>query len=170
MFKIITMVLIVLISYNTAQANQFENLLVQWVDSYHFKITPNDKKRIVKSAIKYSTYHGVNPILTLAILNVESSFRLNAVSPTGPKCLMQVATSVHKDKIRGRDIFELNTCMDVGVAIIKECGRNNRNIDATLRCYSGYKGNSLLVYQQTVKARYDDFRYLARLAIKNKHT
>lgn len=146
-----------------AKTNNFEKMLSKWVDSYHFKITPHNKNRIIKAAVKYSAAHGVNPILTLSVLNVESAFRENALSSTGPKCLMQVATSWHKDKIKGRDIYELNTCLDVGVAIIKQCAGKNKGIDATLKCYSGYNGDKLKNYQHQVKSRYDDFRNLMKV-------
>lgn len=153
-----------------AKTTHFETMLGKWVDSYHFKLTRHDRNAIIKAAVKYSSVHGVNPVLTLSVLNVESSFRKDALSPTGPKCLMQVATSVHKDKIKGRNIYELNTCLDVGVAVIKWCARNNRGIDATLKCYSGYDGDRLKTYQRLVKSRYDDFRRLAQVNIRTKRS
>lgn len=140
-----------------AMANSFESSLVMWADSYGYHTPTPTKRKIVHAAVHYGRVHGVNPIMTLAVLSVESSYAIKAISPTGPKCLMQVATSWHQDKIGDRNIFDINTCIDVGTQIIKECARNHRGVDRVLQCYSGYQGDALASYISKVKSKYRDY-------------
>lgn len=79
-------------------------------------------ERIVEAAWEAATHTDLDPLLILAIAEVESSFNPKAVSRKNAMGLMQIIPRYHRDKLRaaGGDIFDIEPNMLVGAQIVKE--------------------------------------------------
>ena len=113
--------------------------LTEWVSrNSHNKLTPSQSRPFVEAAFKYSIKHGVDPFLILAVMKKESGFRVKATSSEGAKGPMQVIAFWHKEKIRGRNLQNIDTGVDVGTMVLAEyLEENNGNTFKALKKYSG---------------------------------
>lgn len=94
---------------------------VDWiVANSHAKVAPSKAQRIVNEAISAGSRHGIDPVLILAVMRMESGYRAKVVSSEGATCMMQVMPRYHREKIAGRDLNDLRVCVDVGTRILKE--------------------------------------------------
>ena len=92
---------------------------------------------VYESAAQY----GVDPILVLAVMSVESQFNYRAISPTGPIGLLQVAWSWHKEKSSKDALFDPKTNIKVGTQILKEYrDMSSTEVESLLR-YNGSLGS-----------------------------
>ena len=84
---------------------------------------------------------GLDPMLILAIMAVESSFNPFAQSSVGAQGLMQVMTKVHDEKYTAfggvHAAFDPVTNLRVGVQVLKECIARAGGLEAGLRFYVG---------------------------------
>jgi hypothetical protein len=93
---------------------------------------------VYESSAKY----GIDPILALSVMSVESGFNYKAISPTGPIGLFQIAASWHKDKTTQSALFDPRHNINVGVQILKEYSdKSNTDIETLLR-YNGSLGTA----------------------------
>lgn len=111
--------------------------------------------KIVSAAYANSYSAGINPMLTLAIIYVESKFNKNAKSVEGAIGLTQIIPRFHKDKLKGRNIVKSeHDSIEVGLIILKDClNRFNNDMGLALgKCYSGGGGkkyyNKVVTYQK----------------------
>lgn len=117
----------------------FAMTTVEWVvANSHNKITPTTAHRIVNEAVSAGSRHGVDPVLILAVMRMESGYRAKVVSSEGATCMMQVIPKWHREKIKGRDLADLRVCADVGARVLKEYLDLNRgDVRRALTKYSG---------------------------------
>lgn len=102
------------------------------------KIEAKSIIRIVNAVFKEATKHKLDPFLILGMIKGESTFNPKAKNKSGAKGLMQVIPRYHRDKIRGRDIMQIETNVEVGVQVYVDClNNNNGNMKKASRCYSG---------------------------------
>lgn len=95
-------------------------------------------KRIVNAVFAQAQKHNLDPLLILSTIKHESRFRVQAANPSGAKGLMQVMPRWHRDKIAGRNIFDIETNIEVGTQVLVDClDKFNGVIAKGLRCYSG---------------------------------
>lgn len=95
-------------------------------------------KRIVNAVYAQSQKHGIDPLLILSTIRQESRFKVQAKSSHGAKGLMQVMPRWHQDKIAGRNIFNIETNIEVGTQILVDClDKNKQQVSKALNCYSG---------------------------------
>ncbi len=85
---------------------------------------------------------GIDPLLIVAIMAVESSFNPRAVSPVGALGLMQVMPQYHQDKMgsrRGRNqaLFEPEFNVHVGTMVLDEGLRRYGSMQRALQYYNG---------------------------------
>lgn len=113
--------------------------LSQWVTTSTKETVPvSEAAAIVKAVYQYSKEHNVDPLLLLSMMRHESGFQKKAKSRGGAKGLMQVIPYWHRDKIKGRNIFDTAVNIDVGTQVIDQClVKYNDNVKQALRCYSG---------------------------------
>lgn len=100
--------------------------------------------RIVTAAYKEGARIGVSPLILLAIIEKESSFRPNIINFYGAVGLMQVVPRYHKDKLQSSadqatsalQSPEIN--LHVGSQILREYLTHKRgDLSAALKKYSG---------------------------------
>lgn len=125
---------------------------VSWLEYSNPKVDSYKAQAIIASVYAHSVSNELDPRLVLAIIKTESNFITSANSKDGSKGLMQVMARVHKDKIKGRNIFDINTSIEVGTIILKDCVvKHNSNLLKALNCYSG--GGSQKYYNKVNKNR-----------------
>lgn len=84
---------------------------------------------------------GVDPLLIIAVMAVESRFNPIAESVMGAKGLMQIIPKYHTDKFRDfggvKQVFDPETNILVGSQIIKEYMVRAGNLNSALQMYGG---------------------------------
>lgn len=100
------------------------------------KVSYTQAVNIVKAVYKHSFDQEVDPSLIFKIIQTESTYDPKAIG--GPSIgLMQVIPYWHKDKIQGRNLFNVDTNIEVGVKIFKEyLEKSNGNIRKALWRYN----------------------------------
>lgn len=103
-----------------------------------WRVSPDIGKIIVKSVMKHSGKHGIDPYLIMAIIEQESGYRHHVKATTGSSGLMQVVSYWHRDKIAGRNIMDINVNVEVGSQILKDCMNRRKTMKGILgSCYNG---------------------------------
>ena len=112
-------------------------------------IIARDGKLPLEIAKKYAVWvyeasakYGVDPVLALSVMSVESGFNYKAISPTGPIGLFQIASSWHKDKTTQPALFDPRNNINVGVQILKEYSDKSHTDVETLLRYNGSLGSA----------------------------
>jgi soluble lytic murein transglycosylase-like protein len=84
---------------------------------------------------------GIDPLLIVAIMGVESSFNPRAVSNMGAQGLMQVIPKYHQDKIGarrgGNALFDPEFNVHVGTQVLHEGLRRYGSLQRALQYYNG---------------------------------
>lgn len=103
-----------------------------------YKVAAKDIVRMVNAVFKEATKHNLDPFLIIGMIKTESTFKPSISNRSGAKGLMQVIPRYHRDKIRGRNIMNIETNVEVGVQVYADClSNNNYNMKKASRCYSG---------------------------------
>ncbi len=106
------------------------------------KVAARDIVRMVNAVFKEATRHSLDPFLLVSLVGIESRYQARAASKAGARGLMQVIPRWHRDKIKGRDIMNIETNIEVGSQILADClDNNNGNLKKASRCYSGNAKN-----------------------------
>ncbi|THF57688.1 lytic transglycosylase domain-containing protein [Pseudothauera rhizosphaerae] len=99
---------------------------------------------------------GIDPLLVVAVIAVESSFNPYAESHVGAQGLMQVIPRFHMDKIgaeAGEDaLFDPELNVRVGTLVIHEGLRRFGSLQAALQYYGGARGDPEAAYYRRVMA------------------
>lgn len=125
------------------------------------KVTHAQAVKIVKAVYKHSFEQQVDPDIIFKIIQVESTYNQKAKGGSAIG-LMQIIPYWHKDKIKGRSLYNVDTNVEVGVKIYKEyLGRSNGNIRKALWRYNAsatkkrYAEKVLRLSDQETYARID---------------
>lgn len=139
----------VLLSFNLftpAQAVELNHtkqaIIKMIVEETRNKVSLKDVKRIVNAVFKESDKQNVDPFLIVAVLGVESTFNPSASNKSGARGLGQVIPKWHRDKIRGRDIMNIETNVEVSTQVFVDCLDKGKNsIYKASGCYSSNAKN-----------------------------
>ena len=122
------------------ELNRQQAAVAQWL-SRRYRVAPEPISRLVQEAWHVGARAGLDPMLILAIMAVESSFNPFAQSSVGAQGLMQVMTKVHDEKYSAfggvHAAFDPVTNLRVGVQVLKECIARAGSLEAGLRFYVG---------------------------------
>ena len=83
------------------------------------KVTHTQAVRIVKAVHKHSFEQQVDPDIIFKIIQTESTYNPKARGGASVG-LMQIIPYWHRDKIQGRNLYNVDTNIEVGVRIFKE--------------------------------------------------
>ena len=123
--------------------------------------------RVTSLVYQESRAHGIDPKLMLALVATESSFNPKSLSTTGAKGYTQVIPRWHRDKIKGRDIWDISVNIEVGVKVLKECFRRNKTEYSALACYNGaVTPDKAIAYKQSIDRH--KTKFLATIASNNR--
>ena len=130
--------------------------------SRKYKVASDATEQLVSGAFDAGQQVGVDPLLILAVMAVESRFNPIAESVRGAKGLMQVIPRFHQDKLGehgGADsVLDPMTNILVGARILKEYTRRAGSLEAGLQLYSGGLSDTSSQYAQKVMAEMDRLR------------
>lgn len=106
-------------------------------DTSNKAVSQNQAIKIVESITLSSEKHGVNPVLVFAVASVESKFKARAKSKAGAVGVMQVMPKIHKKKFAGRNVYAVETNIDVGVKVLKDFKQQYKTLNLALLGYNG---------------------------------
>jgi soluble lytic murein transglycosylase-like protein len=124
----------------SAQAKALRNYLGR-----KYRIAESVAGAIVNTVFIMAKERGLDPQLVLAVIAIESRYNPFAESHVGAQGLMQVLTSVHKDKFSAFEegiTAAINPIANiwVGTAILDNCINRRGSVAGGLACYVGATG------------------------------
>lgn len=119
-----------------------------------YKVAQDAAGEVVRAAFREGHRHGLDPMLILAVIAVESRFNPVAESEQGALGLMQIVPRFHMDKIRAAGpaasilVPEANIAM--GALILKDAIRRGGSDAAGLQLYNGSFDDETRAYSNRV--------------------
>lgn len=111
-----------------------------WV-SRRYRVSNVALEPVLRAAEEAGKHVGIDPLLIVAVMAVESSFNPFAESNMGAQGLMQVIPRFHMDKIgdaRGKDaLFDPQLNVRVGTLVLHEGLRRYGSMQSALQYYGG---------------------------------
>ena len=124
--------------------------------SRRYLIASDATERMVAVAHQAGRDFGLDPLLVLAVISVESRFNPIAESGMGAKGLMQIIPEYHMDKLRkvgGEEaVFDPDSNIRVGAQILREYVRRTGSLEAGLQFYNGALNDEQSRYARKVLA------------------
>jgi soluble lytic murein transglycosylase-like protein len=102
------------------------------------KVRYDQAVKIVNAVYKHSFINEVDPGIIFKIIQTESTYNPNAKARTSNATgLMQIIPYWHRDKIKGRNLKNIDVNVEVGVKIYKEyLNKSNGNVRKALWRYN----------------------------------
>ncbi|MDP5240188.1 transglycosylase SLT domain-containing protein [Uliginosibacterium sp. 31-16] len=134
-----------------------------------YRVSPIVVESLVKAAQREGQANGIDPLLILAVITVESGFNPFSESVLGAQGLMQIIPRFHADKIAADKgavaLFDPAENIRVGAMILKAYQRSTGSVEAALQLYGGASGDSEMAYSAKVLQELDRLRQVAGLAV-----
>jgi soluble lytic murein transglycosylase-like protein len=127
-------------------------------------------QQIVILAFSESQNQKIDPLLTLAVIKVESNFDYMAASKTSNASgLMQIIPYWHKDKITVAQVFDPTANIRAGTKALRDyLGNHGGDVNKALKNYNGSLGVIGSNYDDKVlAARADLSKYVERSIVQN---
>ncbi|MBR0568613.1 transglycosylase SLT domain-containing protein [Azoarcus sp. L1K30] len=126
-----------------------------WV-SRRYKVSTVALEPVLQAAEEAGKHVGIDPLLIVAVMAVESSFNPFAESQAGAQGLMQVIPRFHMDKIGddgGKDaLFDPELNVRVGTLVLQEGLRRYGSLQSALQYYGGALSDPAAAYARKVLA------------------
>lgn len=151
----------------TAQVSTVDTskILVAWIRQQNRNISESSAHTILSSCNYWAGMYGLDPLLVLSLIKVESRFDIFAVSNSNALGLMQYIPRWHKEKIKeGTNPFDPNSNISVGTRILREYVDRHGSTEKALIQYNA----SLQKHEyasNVLKTRKELKEYLSRQAI-----
>lgn len=124
--------------------------------SRRFQVAREATGRIVTTAYRAAERTGLDPLLVLAVISIESRFNPLAESSMGAKGLMQIIPRFHRAKLaeHGGDgaVLDPESNIEVGARILQEYIHRTGTLEAGLQFYNGASRDESAQYAQKVMA------------------
>jgi soluble lytic murein transglycosylase-like protein len=120
-----------------------------------YRISPKVGRELIGTAYREGARTGVDPLLIIAVMAVESRFNPIAESDAGAMGLMQVIPGFHKDKLEadaGDPAFDPHANIRLGARVLQEYIRRAGNEAAGLQLYNGSGDDATNAYANKVLA------------------
>ena len=144
----------VLVSTADSEKPEYRTLAIYL--SRRYKVAQDATEQLVGAAHEAGSLTGVDPLLILAVMAVESRFNPIAESVMGAKGLMQVIPKFHQDKLDAlggeESVFDPMTNIMVGARILKDAVRRGGGLMPGLQLYAGAFSDDSQQYAQKVMA------------------
>jgi len=142
----------VLVAPVMAHGHEIENLAS--VIAKRYRVSLEATRPLVGAAYRAGSRSGVDPLLIVAIIAVESRFNPIAQSVGGAMGLMQVIPHYHADKFdaKGGSVLDPETNIQLGVTVLKDYIKRGGTEIAGLQLYNGSFGDPANGYATRVLA------------------
>ena len=124
--------------------------------SRRFYVAGEATERMVGAAYRAAREVGLDPLLVLAVISVESSFNPIAESVMGAKGLMQIIPRFHPAKVSAAGgeeaLWDPERNIELGAWILKEYVRRTGTLEAGLQFYNGAFADASAQYARKVMA------------------
>lgn len=141
--------------------NARQRMLTRYI-ARKYRVADEVVGQLVHEAHLAGRQTGLDPLLLLAVMAVESSFNPIAESGFGAKGLMQVVPRFHYDKLADHGgeeaILEPRTNILVGAQILKSYMRQTGSLEAGLQLYGGAADDPESAYAAKVLAEQERLR------------
>jgi soluble lytic murein transglycosylase-like protein len=139
-----------------------------------FSIAAAPTAVVVSAAFSAAEESGLDPLLVLAVISIESRFNPIAESIMGAKGLMQIIPKYHQARLRehgGDDaVFDPESNIRVGTKILQEYVYRTGTLEAGLQTYNGASRDATGQYALRVLAERDRLEQALRVAVRNSRT
>lgn len=129
---------------------------------------------LVKAAQQEGRANGIDPLLILAVITVESGFNPFLESGQGAQGLMQIIPKCHTDKISPEKgaaaLFDPSENIRVGTLILKAFMDHADTTEAALQLYGGAANDPEMHYSARVLQELDRLRQVAGLPAPTTRT
>lgn len=126
--------------------------------SRRYLIASEFTERIVAAAHRVAGEVGLDPLLVLAVISIESRFNPIAESGMGAKGLMQIIPKYHLDKLRAAGgveaVFDPESNIEIGARILQEYVYRTGSLEGGLQFYNGAWRDRSAAYAQKVLAEH----------------
>ncbi|QKM53688.1 transglycosylase SLT domain-containing protein [Burkholderia glumae] len=143
-----------------------EQALVATYLARRYHVAQEPVGQLVKAAFQTGHDIGLDPMLLLAVMAIESGFNPYAESGVGAQGLMQVMSKIHSDKFEyagGTDAaLRPVVNIQVGALVLKDCIARGGSLAGGLRLYNGVTGTDDGGYSAKVLAERGRLRDVAR--------
>ena len=126
---------------------------VATVVAKRYRVSLEATRQVVGAAFQEGVRIGVDPLLIIAVIAVESRFNPIAQSDLGAMGLMQVIPRYHADKLDtadGHSVLDPPTNIGLGARVLKEYIRRGGTEVAGLQLYNGASDDSSNAYANRV--------------------
>lgn len=124
--------------------------------SHKYRVAAPALEPMVAAAHVVGGRLGLDPMLILAVMAIESRFNPFAQSDQGAQGLMQVIPKYHQDKLVDADqdhpLLDPVTNIEVGAKVLKESIQRAGGLTAGLQQYAGASGDQEAGYSKSVMA------------------
>ena len=123
--------------------------------SRRYRVAASAIETLVMEAQAAGERAGVDPMLIIAVMAIESGFNPIAESPMGAQGLMQVIPRFHQDKldaVPGDNLLDPVANIHVGALVLKEYIRRTGSLEAGLQQYAGAVSDNQGLYAAKVLA------------------
>ena len=137
-----------------------------------YRVDGEAMQETVNAAYLAARESGVDPLLVLAVIGVESSFNPAAESRVGAKGLMQIRPRFHRVKLEehgGEElVLEPPVNVTVGTRILVEYIERRGDVEAGLQSYNGARRDPSARYAQKVIAERDRLRAIVAASAREE--
>ncbi len=147
-------------------ADNLEYLALAGFLSHRYRIATEPARSLVSAAYDAGERFGLDPLLLLAVMAIESRFNPIAQSVIGAKGLMQIMPRQHPDKLvkHGGEDAVLDPMINIvlGAEILKEYIGRSGSLEAGLQLYSGARSGVSNRYARKVIAEHERLQHVVR--------
>jgi soluble lytic murein transglycosylase-like protein len=152
---------------NVAQADPRQRALASHL-AKRYRLAMEPTERMVEVAHDAARQVGLDPLLLLAVMAIESRFNPIAESVVGAKGLMQVIPKFHKQVVARHGgeqaMLDPDVNIMIGAHILKDYIARTGNIEAGLQFYNGSLWDESSQYSEKVMAERDRLRQVVQQA------
>ncbi len=135
-----------------------------------YRVSSHATLDLVRTAYQEANRNGLDPLLILAVVGIESSFNPIAQSDQGAVGLMQIVPRFHEDKLARRDGSALDPQIniEVGTQVLREYISRAGTEAAGLQLYNGTPDDPAAAYATKVMSERDRLRQAIKRAIGSR--
>ena len=153
---------------STSGLNRRMQAVVDYI-AHRYRVSAMAVTPLIRTARDAAESAGLDPLLVVAVIGVESGFNPYSESVVGAQGLMQVIGKYHPEKL-GPDadrstLLDPEANIQIGVQVLKESIRRAGNVQAGLQQYAGAGDDADQVYASKVLAE----RQRMELAVRKAH-